>query len=176
MPCGSQAHHSIRRLAPLHHKSKHGLTVSVPVHSSLGCPCRDVGEAIPVGSLRPIRTARKTLGGHTLERPSCGGFMPTAETTLIPAYMTDECTYQPKSLTRSARLDNEPNVLDVQKPRSIGRDLQGKASRSWRSALGFEPVGDRGAVNRRLLRWFEPVSASAAISSATSGVAGWLRW
>ena len=103
MPCGSQAHHSIRRLAPLHHKSKHGLTVSVPVHSSLGCPCRDVGEAIPVGSLRPIRTARKTLGGHTLERPSCGGFMPTAETTLIPAYMTDECTYQPKSLTRSAR-------------------------------------------------------------------------
>ena len=85
MPCGSQAHHSIRRLAPLHHTSKHGLTVFVPVHSSLGCPCRDVGEAIPVGSLRPIRTARKTLGGHTLERPSCGGFMPTAETTLIPA-------------------------------------------------------------------------------------------
>jgi hypothetical protein len=36
------------------------------------CPCRDVGEAILVGSLRPIRTARKTLGGRTLERPSCG--------------------------------------------------------------------------------------------------------
>jgi hypothetical protein len=32
------------------------------------CPCRDVGEAILVGSLRPIRTARETLGGRTLER------------------------------------------------------------------------------------------------------------
>jgi hypothetical protein len=46
----------------------------------LRCPCRDVGEAIPVASLRPIRTACKTLGGHILEHPSCGGFMPTAET------------------------------------------------------------------------------------------------
>ncbi len=58
------------------------------VHSSLvesRCPCRDVGKAILVASLRPIRTARKTLGGRTLERPSCGGFVPTAETTLIPA-------------------------------------------------------------------------------------------
>ena len=38
------------------------------VHSSLvesRCPCRDVGEAILVGSLRPIRTARETLGGWT---------------------------------------------------------------------------------------------------------------
>ena len=51
----------------------------------LRCPCRDVGEAIPVGSLRPIWTAHKTLGGHILGHPSCGGFMPTAETTLIPA-------------------------------------------------------------------------------------------
>jgi mRNA-degrading endonuclease HigB of HigAB toxin-antitoxin module len=25
------------------------------------------------------------LGGRTFEYPSCGGFMPTAETTLIPA-------------------------------------------------------------------------------------------
>jgi hypothetical protein len=31
------------------------------------------------------RTTRETLGGRTLERPSCGGFVPTAETTLIPA-------------------------------------------------------------------------------------------
>jgi hypothetical protein len=68
-----------------------------------------MGEAIPVGSLRPIRTARETLGGCPLERPSCGGFMPTAETTLIPAYKTDGCAYQPRSLTSSARLDNEPN-------------------------------------------------------------------
>ena len=35
-----------------------------------------MGEIIPVGSLRPIWTAHKTLGGRTLERPSCGGFVP----------------------------------------------------------------------------------------------------
>ncbi len=69
------------------------------------CPCRDVGEAIPVGSLRPIRTAHKTLGGRTLERPSCGGLMPTAETTLLPAYSATS----KRSLTSSVRLDNEPN-------------------------------------------------------------------
>jgi hypothetical protein len=49
-----------------------------------------VGEVIPVASLRPIRTAHKTLEDHTLERPSCGGFMPTAETTLIPAYSANQ--------------------------------------------------------------------------------------
>jgi hypothetical protein len=27
----------------------------------------------------------KTLGGRTPERSSCGGFMPTVQTTLIPA-------------------------------------------------------------------------------------------
>ena len=70
---------------------------------TLRCPCRDVGEAIPVASLRPLRTARKTLGGRTLERPSCGGFVPTAETTLIPAH-------GPKILlTSNVRLDNEAN-------------------------------------------------------------------
>jgi hypothetical protein len=69
------------------------------------CPCRDVGEAILVGSLRPIRTARETLGGRTLERPSCGGFMPTAETTLFPAYSARSR----RLLTSSVRLDNEPN-------------------------------------------------------------------
>ena len=73
----------------------------------LRCPCRDVGEAIPVGSLRPIRTAHKTLGGRTLERPSCGGFMPTAETTLIPA---SGFRAAKRSLTSDARLDNEPNL------------------------------------------------------------------
>ena len=81
------------------------------VHSSLvesRCPCRDVGEAILVGSLRPIRTARETLGGRTLERPSCGGFMPTAETTLFPAYSARSR----KLLTSSVRLDNEPNLLN----------------------------------------------------------------
>lgn len=73
------------------------------------CPCRDVGEAIPVASLRPIRTACKTLGGHILEHPSCGGFMPTAETTLIPASSINQRASK-KSLTGDARLDNEPNV------------------------------------------------------------------
>ena len=43
-----------------------------------------------MASLRPIRTAHKTLGDHTLERPSCGGFMPTAEATLIPAYSANQ--------------------------------------------------------------------------------------
>lgn len=73
------------------------------------CPCRDVGEAIPVASLRPIRTACKTLGGHILEHPSCGGFMPTAETTLIPASSINQRASK-KSLTGDARLVNEPNV------------------------------------------------------------------
>ena len=81
------------------------------VHSSLvetRCPCRDVGEAILVGSLRPIRTACKTLGGRTFEHPSCGGFMPTAETTLILASGNQRAAK--RSLTSDARLDNEPNV------------------------------------------------------------------
>jgi hypothetical protein len=69
------------------------------------CPCRDVGEAILVGSLRPIWTARETLGGRTLERPSCGGFAPTAETTLFPAYSARSR----RLLTSSARLDNDAN-------------------------------------------------------------------
>jgi hypothetical protein len=70
-----------------------------------------VGEVIPVGSLRPIRTAHKTLGGHILEHPSCGGFMPTAETTLIPASGNQRATK--RFLTSNARLDNEPNLCEV---------------------------------------------------------------
>ena len=77
------------------------------------CPCRDVGEAIPVGSLRPIRTARETLGGRTLERPSCGGFVPTAETTLFPAYSARSR----RLLTSSVRLDNEPNFVRCEESR-----------------------------------------------------------
>jgi len=67
-----------------------------------------VGEVIPVGSLRPIWTAHKTLGGHILEHPSCGGFMPTAETTLILASGNQRVAK--RSLTSDARLDNEPNL------------------------------------------------------------------
>jgi hypothetical protein len=72
------------------------------------CPCRDVGKAIPVASLRLIQTARETVGGRTLERPSCGGAMPTAETTLLLAYSATS----KRSLTSSPRLDNEPNLLN----------------------------------------------------------------
>jgi hypothetical protein len=72
------------------------------------CPCRDVGGAIPVGSLRLIKTAHETVGGRTLERPSCGGVIPTAETTLIPAYGTR----LKRLLTSGARLDNEPNLIE----------------------------------------------------------------
>jgi hypothetical protein len=61
-----------------------------------------------VASLRPIRTACKTLGGHILEHPSCGGFMPTAEITLIPASSINQRASK-KSLTGNARLDNEAN-------------------------------------------------------------------
>ena len=39
---------------------------------------------------------------------------------------------------------------------------QERVGRSRRNALGFEPVGDCGAVGRRLLRWFEPASTGAA--------------
>ena len=63
-----------------------------------------------MGSLRPIRTAHKTLGGRTLERPSCGGFMPTAETTLISASGNQRAAK--KSLTSDARLDNEPDLIN----------------------------------------------------------------
>src|SRR5215469_3665810 len=69
------------------------------------CPCRDVGKTIPVASLRLITTAHETVGGRTLERPSCGGAMPTAETTLLLAYSATS----KRSLTSSPRLDNEAN-------------------------------------------------------------------
>jgi len=68
-----------------------------------------VGEAIPVASLRPIWTARETLGGRTLERPSCGGAMPTAETTLLLAYSATS----KRSLTSSPRLDNEADWIEL---------------------------------------------------------------
>jgi hypothetical protein len=58
-----------------------------------------------VASLRLIQTAHKTMGGRTLERPSCGGAMPTAETTLLLAYSATS----KKALTSSPRLDNEAN-------------------------------------------------------------------
>ena len=108
MQCGSQAQHSIPHSAPRCDNSNSELTVFV--RSSLvesRCPCRDVGEVIPVGSLRPIRTACKTLGGRTFEHPSCGGFMPTAETTLFPASGNQRAAK--RFLTSDARLDNEPN-------------------------------------------------------------------
>ena len=71
------------------------------------CPCRDVGGAIPVGSLRLIKTAHETVGGRTLERPSSGGVIPTAETTLIPAYSGR----LKRLLTSGARLDNKPKFI-----------------------------------------------------------------
>jgi hypothetical protein len=87
--------------APPRHNSNNELTVFVvPSLVESRCPGRDVGEAIPVGSLRPIRTVHKTLGGRTLERPLCVGLMPTAETTLLPAYSATS----KRSLTSSAQL------------------------------------------------------------------------
>ena len=71
------------------------------------CPCRDVGGAISLGSLRLIKTAHETVGGRTLERPSSGGVIPTAETTLIPAYSGR----LKRLLTSGARLDNKPKFI-----------------------------------------------------------------
>jgi hypothetical protein len=67
-----------------------------------------VSEVIPVGSLQPVGTARKTLEGRTFEHPSCGGFMSTAETTLIP--VSDNHAAK-RSLMSDARLDNEPILV-----------------------------------------------------------------
>jgi hypothetical protein len=44
-----------------------------------------VGEVIPVGSLRPIRTTQKIWEAAPSNAHHGGGFMPTAETTLNPA-------------------------------------------------------------------------------------------
>jgi hypothetical protein len=56
--------------------------------------------------------ACKTLGGRTFEHPSCGGFMPTAETTLIPASGINQRAAK-RSLTSDARLDNESNLYEI---------------------------------------------------------------
>jgi hypothetical protein len=69
-------------------------------------------QLAPPAALEEVRliwTAHKTLAGRTLERPSCGGFMLTAETTLFPAYSARSR----RLLTSSARLDNEPNLLGI---------------------------------------------------------------
>jgi hypothetical protein len=53
----------------------------------------------------------QNLGRHILEHPSCGDFMPTAETTRIPASGINQ---------RNARLDNEPiSVVGTRRGRSI---------------------------------------------------------
>src|SRR5450759_5156215 len=52
----SGTHHSIPNSASSRHKSNQMLMLTIVVDLSLvasRCPCRDVGEAIPVGSLRP---------------------------------------------------------------------------------------------------------------------------
>ncbi len=38
--------------------------VSIRLLAKLRRPCRDVGEVIPVASLRPLWTARETVGGR----------------------------------------------------------------------------------------------------------------
>jgi mRNA interferase HigB len=91
-----------------------------------------------VASLRPIRTAHKTLGGHILEHPSCGGFMPTAETTLIPASSINQRASK-KSLTGNARLDNETN-------------LRLRHSIEFIDENGGGPGGDYGSAQRKSVR------------------------
>ncbi len=67
----------------------------------------------------------------------------------------DSLVVQPVHAKQRRRgLRNEPNFSDVQKPRPIGWDLS-EGSAALAKSLGFEPVGDCGAVDHRLLRWFE---------------------
>jgi hypothetical protein len=125
-PCGSQEQRSTQHSALSRHKSKGELTVfeySLLVESR--CPCRDVGEAIPVGSLRPIWTAHETVGGRTLERPSCGDFMPTAETTLFPAYSVRSR----RLLTSSAQLDN--SIKSGRRNRTDTPNLSSETDNGW---------------------------------------------
>jgi hypothetical protein len=70
----------------------------------MSLPGRGWGHSRGFVAADPDRVQNR--GGRTFEHPSCGGFMPTAETTLIPASSI-------KSLTGNARLDNEPNFLEI---------------------------------------------------------------
>jgi len=81
-----------------------------------------------VGSLRPTRTARKTLGCRTFGHPSCGGFMPTTETTLIPASGNQRAAK--RSLTSDSRLDKRTQLDEVDAnsdPCANKSDQKGKA-------------------------------------------------
>ena len=86
-----------------------------------------------MASLRPIRTACKTLGGHILGHPSCGGFMPTAETTLILASGNQRAAK--RSLTSDARLDNEA------KPWWLNQVVTQVVTPSWRTAVAMIRTG-----------------------------------
>ncbi len=119
----------------------------VPSLVECRCPCRDVGEAIPVDSLRPIRTAHKTLGGRTLERPSCGGLMPTAETTLLPAYSATS----KRSLTSSAQLDNKANLFAIALAMTSYRQIEANRRNALRST-GPKTEAGKQASRRNAVR------------------------
>jgi hypothetical protein len=79
------------------------------------------------GSASNARTAHETLGGRTLERPSCGGFMSTADTTLIPAHgpkisLTSSAIRQRTHfwgadlLTNCRQMDFEPSIDQLPAP------------------------------------------------------------
>ena len=53
--------------------------------------------------------------------------MPTAETTLMPAYSANQMAHQIRLLTRIKRLDNEPDVRGS----TLGQCRQRAASQIW---------------------------------------------
>jgi hypothetical protein len=104
----------------------------------------DVGEVIPVGSLRPIWTTHKTLGGHIPEHPSCGGFMPTTETTLILALGNQRAAI--RSLTSDARLDNETNCKSGYLPMTSFRQIEANRRNARKST---RPITEEGKQRSR---------------------------
>ena len=70
------------------------------------------------GVRRVTSDAAYEKGGRTLESPSWGGVIPTAETTLIPAYSSR----LKRLLTSDARLDNESISVTDQKDRAYKRE------------------------------------------------------
>jgi len=70
------------------------------------------GRHLPVAFLSPAAARADTNHkNRTLEHASCGGFMPTTETTLIPASGNQRAAK--RSLTSDARLDKRTQLDEV---------------------------------------------------------------
>lgn len=86
------------------------------------CPCRDVGRVAPVDEVAlSIRTSASSTLKTPREAPTCGGPVPTAETTMHPVGAFQSA----KGLTSQQRLDNrissDRRVGDHQRRRAKDR-------------------------------------------------------